>query len=166
MAQCSDDYLDVSSPANTDDSFVTSTPDETYKTLSWCYGNYRQNVASGGNYNWEDAISDVEYYPENDSPNNVIGKLHPENVAIGGKQTQFNGLFATLARAKRIADILENKPQYISARDAGTTNDWTHLYGEAITMRALCYFQLCLHFGDVPYGIENTVADSYTLSSR
>lgn len=166
MAQCSDDYLDVSSPANTDDSFVTSTPDETYKTLSWCYGNYRQNVASGGNYNWEDAISDVEYYPENDSPNNVIGKLHPENVAIGGKQTQFNGLFETLARAKRIADILENKPQYISARDAGTTNDWTHLYGEAITMRALCYFQLCLHFGDVPYGIENTVADSYTLSSR
>lgn len=166
MAQCSEDYLDVSSPGNTDDAFVTSTPAETFKTLSWCYGNYRQSVVAGGNYNWEDAISDVEYYPENDSPNNVIGKLHPENSTISGKQTQFNALFETLARAKRIADVLDTKSEYTSARDAGTINDWTQLYGEAITMRALCYYQLCIHFGDVPYGVENTVADSYELASR
>lgn len=166
LAQCSDDYLDVSSPANTDNAFVTSTAAETFKTLSWCYGEYRQNVAAGGNYNWEDCTSDVEYYPENASPNNVIGKLHPENATINQKQTQFNSLFSALARAKRIADIIEGKSEYTSARDAGQTNEWTQLYGEAVTMHALCYFQLCLHFGDVPYGIENTVASSYTLTSR
>lgn len=166
LAQCSDDYLDVSSPANTDDAFVTSTAAETFKTLSWCYGNYRHNVAGGGNYNWEDCTSDAEYYPENASPNNVIGKLHPENSTVNGKMTQFDNLFATLARAKRVANVIEGKSEYTSARDAGTVNDWTQLYGEAITMRALCYFQLCLHFGDVPYNIENTTAQSYALTSR
>lgn len=166
MAQCGDDYLDVSSPGNTDNSFVTSTPSETFKTLSWCYGNYRHNIVAGGNYNWEDGTSDVEYYPEYNSPNNVIGKLHPENATITGKQTQFNELYQTLARAKRVADIIEGKSEYTSARDAGTVNDWTQLYGEALTIRALCYFQLCLHFGDVPYGIENSIAEGYTLTSR
>lgn len=166
LTQCGSDYLNVSSPANTDDAFVTSTTTETFKTLSWCYGNYRQNIGGGGNYNWEDAISDVEYYPENDSPNDVIGTLHPEKATIAGKQTQFNALFETLARAKRVADILDSKSEYISARNAGILNDWTQLYGEATVMRALCYFQLCLHFGDVPYGIENTVVDSYSLTSR
>ncbi len=165
MVQCSD-YLNVSSPASTGDEFVTSTPSEVYKTLSWCYGNYRQNIAAGGNYNWEDVISDVEYYPENDSPNNPIGRLKPEITTIGSKQTQFNALYETLARAARIAGILENKSEYTSARDAGTINDWTHLYGEAVVMRALCYFQLCLHYGDVPYGIENSVVEGYTLTSR
>lgn len=166
LSQCGDSYLDVSSPANTDDAFVTSTPAETFKTLSWCYGNYRSKIAGGGNYNWEDAISDVEYHPENDSPNNVIGRLRPELSWVAAKEAQFNGLYETLARAKRIADIIEAKPEYTSARDAATINDWTQLYGECIAMRALCYFQLCLHYGDVPYGIENSVVDSYSLSSR
>lgn len=165
LTQC-DDYLDVSSPANTDDAFVTSTAAETFKTLSWCYGNYRQNVAAGGNYNWEDCTSDAEYYPETASPNNVIGKLHPENATVNGKQTQFDNLYSTLARAKRVADVIETKGEYQSAVNNGQTNDWTQLYGEAITMRALCYFQLCLHFGDVPYNIENSTAQEYTLTSR
>jgi hypothetical protein len=33
-------------------------------------------------------------------------------------------------------------------------------------MRAFCYFQLTLHFGDVPYGYENTSVTDYSLTSR
>ncbi len=167
MAQCGDDYLDVSSPSNTDDAFVTSTPDETWKTLSWCYGNFRiANIAAGGNYNWEDIVSDVEYYPENGSANANIGRLHPELATIGAKATQFNETFKVLARAARVAGIIEGKSEYKSALEAGVTNDWTQLYGEAITIRSYCYYLLCIHYGDVPYGIENTVVDSYDLTSR
>ena len=49
---------------------------------------------------------------------------------------------------------------------ANKVSDWTQLYGEAITMKALCYFDLIKHFGDVPYGYENSYVEDYSLNSR
>ena len=64
LIQCSD-YLETSSPGITGDDFVTSTPTETFKALSWAYAEYRLNAASGGNYGWNDPVgSDAELYPE------------------------------------------------------------------------------------------------------
>lgn len=165
FAQC-DDYLNVSSPSNTDDDFVTSSPVETFKTLSWAYAEYRQNAASGGNYNFEDCTSDAEYYPEFNSANNIIGMLRPNEASISGKQTQFNSLYNTVARAARVANIIADKSEYQADVAAGKTSDWTQLYGEAMTMRAFFYFELVRHFGDVPYGIENSVVSDYGLTSR
>lgn len=165
FAQC-DDYLNVSSPSNTDDDFVTSSPVETFKTLSWAYAEYRQNAASGGNYNFEDCTSDAEYYPEFNSANNIIGMLRPNEASISGKQTQFNSLYNTVARVARVANIIAGKSEYQADVAAGKTSDWTQLYGEAMTMRAFFYFELVRHFGDVPYGIENSVVSDYGLTSR
>lgn len=165
FAQC-DDYLNVSSPSNTDDDFVTSSPVETFKTLSWAYAEYRMNAASGGNYNFEDCTSDAEYYPEFNSANNIIGMLRPNEASISGKQTQFNSLYNTVARVARVANIIADKSEYQADVAAGKTSDWTQLYGEAMTMRAFFYFELVKHFGDVPYGIENSVVSEYSLTSR
>ncbi|MDR0961015.1 MAG: RagB/SusD family nutrient uptake outer membrane protein, partial [Mediterranea sp.] len=84
----------------------------------------------------------------------------------GAKEAQFNGLNAVLGRAARIAGILAGKAEYIAAAEAGTTNEWTQLYGEAVTLRAFCYYELVRHFGDVPYGYENTPVTEYALTSR
>lgn len=165
FAQC-EDYLNVSSPSNSDDDFVTSSPAETFKTLSWIYAEYRGNAASGGNYNFEDCTSDAEYYPEYNSANNIIGMLRPNEVVISGKQTQFNSLYNTVARAARVANIIARKAEYQADRASGKATDWTQLYGEAMTMRAFFYFELVKHFGDVPYGIENAVVSDYELTSR
>lgn len=165
FAQC-EDYLNVSSPSNSDDDFVTSSVTEAFKTLSWAYAEYRQNAASGGNYNFEDCTSDAEYYPEYNSANNIIGMLRPTEVAIGSKQTQFNSLYNTVARTARVANIIANKPEYQADAAAGKVTEWTQLYGEAMTMRAYFYFELVRHFGDVPYGIENSVVSDYGLTSR
>ena len=167
MSSC-DDYLDVDAPANTDDTFVTSTVDETWKTMSWFYAYYTGTVAGGGNYNWNDPCSDCDYYPEYNSANGRIGYLRTE-VSVDTKSAQYKGLFETLARAKRVAKIIENKSEYQSAKASGTANDWTQLYGECMTYYCWCYFELVRHFGDVPFGIENTVVDAnagYTLTSR
>ena len=166
FAQCSD-YLEVSSPSNTNDTFVTSNPTETFKALSWAYAEYRGNAAAGGNYNYGDPCgSDVEYYPESNSANNIIAMLLPEIEVITAKQTQFNSLYKSLSRAARVAEIIAAKPEYQNDLASGEVTDWTQLYGEAITMRAFFYFELTRHFGDVPYGIENTTAEEYTLTSR
>ncbi len=165
FAQC-DDYLNTSSPSNTDDDFVTSTTSETFKTLSWCYANYRQNCAIGL-YNWNDPIgSDAEMYPEENSTNNINAIIQPENLTIDAMKDGFNNLYSTIARTTKIADIIASKAAYQSDVAAGKVSDWTQLYGEAVTMRAFCYFNLVKHFGDVPYGYENNYVDDYSLTSR
>ncbi|MBW4888419.1 RagB/SusD family nutrient uptake outer membrane protein [Mucilaginibacter sp. HMF5004] len=166
FTQCKKDFLNVSSPSSVDDSFVTATPSETFKTLSWCYANYRQNCVMGG-YRWNDPVgSDGEYYPESGSTNNLNAILRSDLLPVSTAEGAFNALYATIAQAAKIADVIATKPAYLADVAANKTTDWTHLYGEALTIRAFCYFQLIKHFGDVPYGYENTVVTDYSLSSR
>jgi hypothetical protein len=98
FTQCKKDYLTVTSPSNVDDVFVTTTPSEAFKTLSWCYANYRQNCAMGG-YRWNDPVgSDAEYYPENGSTNNLNAILRSDLLPVDASKDAFNNLYATLAR--------------------------------------------------------------------
>lgn len=92
--------------------------------------------------------------------------MKPENLMIDALQGPFNNLYSTLARASKIADIIAGKKQYKADVASGKVTDWTQLYGEAITIRVLCYFNLVKHYGDVPYGYENTYVDDYSLTSR
>lgn len=164
FAQCND-YLATSSPSNTDDQFVTSTPAETFKTLSWCYANFRQNCLPL--YRWNDPVgSDAEYYPESGSTNNVNAKMDASKITVNAVMDGFNNLYGTLARATNIANIIAAKPEFQADLKTGSPTAWTQLYGEAVTMRAYCYFELVKHFGDVPYGYENVYVENYTLSSR
>ena len=166
FTQCKKSYLDVTSPSSVDDSFVTTTTSETFKSLSWCYSNYRQNCIMGV-YRWNDPVgSDAEYYPEDGSTNNLNAIGRSDQLGVDIVATGFNSLYQTLALASRLANVIAAKDAYKADVAAGKTTDWTHLYGEAITMRAFCYFQLTMHFGDVPYGYENTSASDYSLTSR
>ena len=161
-----EDYLDVSSPENTGDEFVTSTVSETQKTLSWAYANYRQSCLMG-TYAWNDPISsDAEHYPESGSANNTNARLKPESLAINSGSGGFNNLYSTIARVSKIAGLIAEKEGYKSAIAANKANDWTQLYGEAMTLRAQCYFDLTRHFGDVPYNYENSYVSEYVLTSR
>jgi starch-binding outer membrane protein, SusD/RagB family len=166
FSNCNKDFLDAKSPSSVDDEFVTSTPAETFKILSWGYANYRQNSVMG-TYRWNDPIgSDAELYPEDNSSNNLNAILRPDLLPIDAVSGGFNGLYATLSRAAKVATLISEKAAYQSDVAEGKTSDWTHLYGEAITMRAFCYYELVKHFGDVPYGYENQSVDDYSLTSR
>src|SRR5436190_15932406 len=166
FTQCKKNYLDVTSPSNVDDNFVTSTPAETFKTLSWAYANYRQNCIMG-TYRWNDPIgSDAEMYPEQSSSNNLDAICRPDLLPIDFAAAGFNNLYTTLARAAKVAKLIAEKQAYKDDMAAGKTSDWTHLYGEAMTMRAFCYFDLIKHFGDVPFGYENEYVTDYNLNSR
>jgi len=165
FTQCGKDYLTVSSPSNTDDEFVTSSADEAAKILNYMYGQLR-DCAGGGNYGYNDPCgSDIEYYPESNSPNSVSARLMPENMSIN-QQTNINTLYKVSSYAKNFLSILESKSEYTEARDKGETNDWTQLYGEATVLRAYSYAEMVRHWGDVPYNYENTTAEEYTLTNR
>lgn len=163
---CSD-YLDVSNEGQSDDNFVMSSPQEAFKTLSWAYAEYRQNAVHGGNYNWQDPLgSDAEYMSEYPSVNNVIARLQPGATAINSAMGLYNSLNVTLARAARIADLIAAKAEYQAAAAGSTSTAWTQVYGEAITLKSYCAWELVRHFGDVPFGYENQIINEYVLSSR
>ena len=78
----------------------------------------------------------------------------------------FNALYNVISYAGKTADLIAAKTAYQDDIAAGRTSDWTHLKGEAEALRALCYFDLIKHCGDVPYGYENNYVDDYGLTSR
>ncbi|MEI7829445.1 MAG: RagB/SusD family nutrient uptake outer membrane protein [Prolixibacteraceae bacterium] len=161
------DYLDVSNAGQSDDNFVMSSPGEAFKALSWVYAEYRQNAAAGGNYNWQDPLgSDAEYMSEYPSVNNVIARLQPGATTVNTDMGLYNSLNVALARASRIADLIGAKAEYQSDAKGSAATAWTQLYGEAKTLRAYLAWELVRHFGDVPYGFENQVVTTYTLTSR
>ncbi len=164
FAQC-DDYLETSSPSNTDDSFVTSSESETLKILSKAYSLYRQSAM--GAYDWNDHFrTDMEYFPEYNSSNNINAKLVPENIPCDHMKDGFNTLYSVISYSKKVMDLVSAKAEYQQDVAAGKTTDWTQLMGEATTLRAFSYMMLTLHFGDVPYGYEGSYVNNYTLSSR
>lgn len=165
LASCSD-YLDVSTPENADDEFVTATSSETFKVLSWCYATYRQGPVMSV-YRWNDPIgSDAEYYPEIGPLNNANARLQPELLSIGTANNEFSALYSIIARTSKLINLIAEKDGFKQAKEAGEVNDWTQLYGESLSMKAFCYFELVKHYGDVPYGYENTSAAQYSLNSR
>src|SRR5699024_4343603 len=128
------DFLETKNMGQSDNEFVTSSPEEASKVLSWAYGQYRTNIAAGGNYNWQDPLgSDAEYMSEFPTANNVIARLQPEAASINNA-TQFNALNIVLARVSRLADALREK----GIHEMEETNIWTHLYGVDIKVKALC----------------------------
>src|ERR1051326_8748216 len=119
FTQCKKNYLTVSSPSSVDDQFVTSTPSETFKTLSWCYANYRQNCIMG-TYRWNDPVgSDAEMYPEENSSNNNNAILRSDLLPINAVSGSFNSLYTTLARADKIANLIAVKDAYKADAAAG-----------------------------------------------
>ena len=163
LTQCKD-FLSVSSPDKMNDDFVTSSVSETFKPLAQAYRTIL-TVAGGGNYNWNDSASDVEYYPEYNSGNGRVGYLDVEGTPVDQASGLYGNLYVILARASRVANILAEKDE---VKNATSTNDWTQLYGEAWTIWAYGYIELVKHFGDVPFGLENAVVDTegYTIASR
>lgn len=166
FVQCSD-YLETSSPANTDDSFVTSSPSEAFKILSKTYADYRQN-AWYGTYRYNDPFgSDVEVYCEGaESSNAYNARQEMSMLGVNSASGGFNALYKTVSYASKFADIIASKSEYRADAASGAVTDWTHLYGEAVTLLAHAYFELTQHFGDVPYGYENRAVMEYELTSR
>ncbi|MBQ9660014.1 MAG: RagB/SusD family nutrient uptake outer membrane protein [Bacteroidales bacterium] len=164
LTQCKSDYLSVSSPDKMTDEFVTSSVSESFKTLSMCYRTIL-SVAGGGNYNWNDSASDVEYYPEYNSGNGRVGYLDVEGTPVDQAAGLYGNLFTIIARAQRVATILSEKDE---VKNATGVTEWTQLYGEAWTIWAYGYIELVKHFGDIPFGLENAVVseEGYTITSR
>ncbi|NLB01810.1 MAG: RagB/SusD family nutrient uptake outer membrane protein [Bacteroidales bacterium] len=156
---CGEEYLDVSSPSQVDEDFVFSTPDEAYKVLMGCYEIFRGQSYVHSNGLFYDLIiggSDSECHPEAYAAQQrhvPEGLYADEDFSIDFNDFK-NVWKYCYQMANRLAIVIaqiESKPAFQTAWDAQEVSEWTQLYGEAVTMRAIAYHELIRFFGDIPY---------------
>ena len=162
-----EDYLTVESPSQVDEDFVFSTPEEAYKTLMGCYGYLINNTHIHSNRTFYEILvvgSDSECHPEA-----YIGqdRHKPEGLSVSELPIDhslytgmWEAMYPLVNRLAIVRDQIGRKSGFKDAKAAGTVNAWTQLYGEAVTMRAFIYYELCRIYGDIPYFDEAIYSQS------
>lgn len=156
---CGEAFLDVSSPSQVDEDFVFSTPDEAYKVLMGCYEIFRAKSYVHSNGLFYDLIiggSDSECHPEAYSaqqrhvPEGLYA-VEDFSIDFSDFQTAWKYCYQMANRLAIVIAQIETKQAFKTAWDAQEVSDWTQLYGEAVTLRAIAYHELVRFFGDIPY---------------
>lgn len=165
IAFCScSDYLDTKSDSEMDNSLVFSSEDEVEKTLIGAYGalqSYGGIHSTGLFYEVIGTGSDIELGPENPQTGGgryLVANLYPDNNLSGVANVSNNGdaiknhgwnaIYHIINRCNLIIKGLENSDIYKNA-DKTQPSKITHLYGEAVALRATLYFELTRLYGDV-----------------
>ncbi len=166
---CKKKFLDVQSLSSVDEDFVFSSTGETYKVMVGMYEIWR-GVNGGLHYAIEIPGSDAETHPEAFAAQtrHIWETLYPSepNKDEATFTDTWAGWYKVANRANIIMEAIGQKPEYKSAVDANTPNDWTQMFGEAATFRAYAYHQLVRYFGDVPYFTTTIRTVSQTDSAK
>ena len=116
---------------------------------AWIYRTMR-SIAAGGNYNWNDAASDTEYYPEYMSGNGAIGYLLPSNNITSLRSGVFNNLYSIITECREIMNALPEIVGFTADLASENKTSLTRLFRDCQAITAYCYYELVRHFGDVP----------------
>lgn len=161
-----DDYLDTKSGSELDNEFVFASELEAEKTLIGAYGAFQSYSGVHSTGYFYDVIgtgSDIELGPENPQTGGgryLIANLYPNDNLSGVasivnngdniKNYGWNAVYHIINRCNSIIQGLETSGFYKDA-DKTKPSKITHIYGEAVALRATLYFELTRMFGDVIY---------------
>lgn len=150
------DFLEVQSDSKFDSEFVFQSASEADKAILGAYELLSVESGIHSNrlfYEVTGVGSDIELGPETTS--NSL-RYNGENLyfktptASDNPPDAWNGIYKTIGRCNVIIDAFEKNAAYI-ATDKTKASALTHLYGEAVAIRATMYFELTRNWGDVIY---------------
>jgi hypothetical protein len=150
------DYLEVQSDSKYDSAFVFQSVPEADKAILGAYELLSVESGIHSNrlfYEVTGVGSDIELGPEltsNSLRYNGENLYFKAPTASDNPPDAWNGIYKTIGRCNVIIDAFENNAAYIAA-DKTKPSDLTHLYGEAVAIRATMYFELTRNWGDVIY---------------
>jgi len=150
------DYLEVQSDSKYDSKFVFQSVPEADKAILGAYELLSVESGIHSNrlfYEVTGVGSDIELGPEltsNSLRYNGENLYFKAPTASDNPPDAWNGIYKTIGRCNVIIDAFENNAAYIAA-DKTKPSDLTHLYGEAVAIRATMYFELTRNWGDVIY---------------
>lgn len=169
-----EDYLDTNSPSITDRDFVFSSEESARGALNYGYELLRanRNIHSVGIF-WSPVWgSDIEglqdAYSDGDTGQQEKN-FYPTGTAavnINGLQAWevFGDLYKTIGVCNALIDSYEALSNFGSIM-SGEPNALSDIYGQAVALRATCYFELCRYYGDVPM-VEHAGESANGLNSR
>lgn len=154
-----EDFLEVKTESRFDSDFIFQSEFEADKAILGAYQLLDAVTGIHSNRLFYDAIavgSDIEVGPENPSfgyrytPGNYYNQT-PQLSDLD--EISWNGMYTTINRCNIIIDALESSEAFINA-DKTTPSAFTHIFGEAVAIRATLYFELTRCFGDVIYSAK------------
>lgn len=174
MATGCSDFLDTSSPSVVDKDFVFSDVQSARAALYYGYQTLQNNrsVHSVGFFwtpIWGSDIEDAQDAYSDGSAGCQEKTFYPggtENYNINsGEGTEvFGMLYQTIAVCNSLINAFEEKDDFNEIM-TGEPNDLSDIYGQAVALRATCYWELFKWYGDVPHALK-TGEKAEGLTSR
>ena len=164
------DFLNQTSDSEVDNDFVFSDPTTARAALMNAYESWRAcGVAFGGGsfYHYVISSSDIETQAESYSAqpwrwipsyfygytNGNMSQYGPGTYGLyenGMMIEAWTGLYTVIGMANTLINKFENSERYKEVVEAAKPTTLSEIYGEAITLRASCYYELMRQYGDVP----------------
>lgn len=169
---CSD-FLETSSPSDTDVEFVFSDPSTARAALKDAYETWRASASVHSNGLFYDLVicgSDSERHPEAYASQ---ARHAAENLYAGGTGSfnidtyagAWSNLYAIIATSNTLINSFEASTTFKEYMSAGQPSQMSQLYGEAVALRATIYMELIRFYGDVPHQLMAGVS-AEGLTSR
>lgn len=168
------DYLDTTSPTVLDREFVFSSEESARAALYYGYETLRANrsVHSVGFYwhpVWGSDIEDSQDIYNEGSAGIQEKWFYPSgtgnyNINSGEGTEVFSELYETISVTNSLISSFESLANF-SELMSGEPNNLSDIYGQAVALRATCYWELCRWYGDVPL-VLNAGEKAEGLTSR
>ncbi|MFL1010975.1 RagB/SusD family nutrient uptake outer membrane protein [Flavisericum labens] len=159
FVSCEKDFLDTASPSKLSSETVFKTPSMAEAAIMGVYGKMTDTYIYGQklSVNWQ-GVSDIEAN-SGFTTNNYNSTSRDEGAGNFyddpyNRTTRWQSLFEMVELASSAIDGIRNSP-ILESR----ANEMEPLLGEALTLRAMAYFELVKYWGDVPYKTEASKSD-------
>lgn len=162
MTGCKD-FLETSSPAVVDRDFVFSSEESARSALYYGYETLRANrsLHSTGFFwhpVWGSDIEDSQDTYDEGSAGIRQKWFYPGgtenyNIDTGEGTEVFTKLYETISVANSLISSFESLTSFDEMM-SGEPNGLSDIYGQAVALRATCYWELCRWYGDVPHVLK------------
>lgn len=148
-------FLDTNSPSSFTQEYIFSNTTDAEKAVYSVYALFNQDAFTSRLSNNFAGNSDVEVGSVGSAPDNTRRDLWSFEAQTGNQDllTVWNNAYNAINRANECIEGLEGSSLY----KAGDKT-MKHLRGEAATLRAIWYYYLINHWGDVPLKLTSTKA--------
>ena len=169
LSSCSD-FLNQASSSQADKDFVFSDPTTARAALQNAYENWRANGkvhSAGVFYDMTVSGSDCETQPETNAAQTnrwTMSYLYgwnanesakgPEAQSPSGNgdfNSTWKSLYSIIGEVNSIISNYQESDGFQSMISAGKPSELSQIYGEAVTLRATCYYELTRYYGDVAF---------------
>lgn len=154
------DYLKTESNSIFTEENSFSNVDFAENVVNGAYDNLAAVHLFGSFFLWYNCDTDLEFVVAANNGGTFNVAHYDANPGISNLNNWWNLLYSSIERANICIDNLPISPIWEGEHAA----EARRIYGEAVTIRALCYGELIKIFGDVPFKINSTQAeDDYYL---